>query len=132
MVLLVERGPAFEPRGARPGVGRMLWEWLRPAKAALLFAVACGVLLAFPGLALPALLSVLVDHVLAGRQAASWGPVLVAAACAAAVLTYLLSYFQQRCLRRLSIRLSVIHGDRFLRHLLGLPWSTLRDGSPAT
>ena len=121
VVLLAERGPAFQPGGVRPGIVRMLWEWLRPVKAPLAFAAACGLLLAIPGLALPALLGVLVDHVLGGRQAASWGPVLVAAAGAAAALTYLLGYLQQRCLRKLSIRLAVVHGDRFLQHLLGLP-----------
>ena len=120
IVLTAERGPAFEPGGARPGVVRLVWRWLRPVKSSLLFAAACGLLLALPGLALPVLLGVLVDHVLQGEQAA-WGAVLVAAAFAAAVSTYLLSYLQQRCLRFLSIRLSIVHADRFLRHLLRLP-----------
>ena len=30
VVLLAERGPEFQPGGARPGIVRMLWEWLRP------------------------------------------------------------------------------------------------------
>ena len=126
VVLLAERGPEFRPGGARPGgarpgIVRMLREWLRPVKAPLAFAAACGLLLAIPGLALPVLLGVMVDHVLGGGQAASWGPVLVAAAGAAAALTYLLVFLQQRCLRKLSIRLSVVHGDRFMQHLLRLP-----------
>ena len=121
VALTAELSSEFQPGGARPGIVRMLWDWLRPVKPPLLFAAACGLLLAIPGLALPVLLGVLVDHVLGGLQASSWGPALVAAAGAAAVLTYLLVYLQQRCLRRLSIRLSVVHGDRFLQHLLGLP-----------
>ena len=91
VVLLAERGPEFRPGGARPGIVGMLREWLRPVKAPLAFAAACGLLLAIlPVLPLPVLLGVLVDHVLGGGQAASWGPVLVAAAGAAAALTYLL------------------------------------------
>ena len=121
VVLIPEPGPGFRTGGRQPGVIRMVWQWLRPAKVSLAFAAVCGLLLTFPGLALPVLLSVLVDHVLHGEQATSWGPVLVSAALAAAGLTYLLNFLQQRCLRLLSIRLSIVHADRFLQHLLRLP-----------
>ena len=121
VVLLFERGPAFQPDGRRPGVVGPLWQWLRTVKMPLLFAALCGLLMALPGLALPILLSVFVDHVLGHPQAASWGPILIAGVVAAAGATYLLTYLQQRCLHRINIRLSVVHADRFLRHLFRLP-----------
>ena len=121
VVLTLERGPNFQLGGGRVGVVRPLWQWLRTVKVPLLFAALCGLLLALPGLALPVLLSVFVDHVLGSSQAASWGAPLVAAAGAAAVAIYLLTYLQQRCLRKINIRLAVVHADRFLRHLLRLP-----------
>ena len=121
VVLLLERSPTFQPSGRRAGVVRPLWQWLRTVKVQLLFAAFCGLLLAVPGLALPVLLSVFVDHVLGQSQAASWGPALVGAAIGAAGATYVLTYLQQRCLRKINIRLAVVHADRFLRHLLRLP-----------
>ena len=121
VVLTLERGSDFQPGGGRVGVVRPLWQWLHTVKVPLLFAALCGLLMALPGLALPVLLSVFVDHVLGSSQAASWGGWVVAAAGAAAAATYLLTYLQQRCLRKINIRLAVVQADRFLRHLLRLP-----------
>ena len=120
VVMVLEPGPEFRPGGARPGLMRLLWPWLRDVKGPLAFAAACGLLLALPGIALPALLSVFVDYVMSGREAA-WGAVVVAAAGVAAILVYLLTWLQQRCLRRLAIRLSVVHTNRFLSRLFRLP-----------
>ena len=80
----------------------------------------CGLLLALPGLALPILLSVFVDHILTGSET-SWGVPLVAAAFLAGVLVYLLTWLQQHSLRKLAIRLSVVHAERFLSRLFRLP-----------
>ena len=127
VVIHLEPGPEFRTGGDRPGVLRLLWPWLRDVKAPLAYAAACGLLLAVPGLVLPVLLSVFVDHVL-GVPQPGWGGVLVAAAAAAGVLVYLLTWLQQRSLRRLAVRLAVIRSDRFLSRLLRLPvsWFTHR------
>ena len=120
IAMTLQPGPEFRPGGVKPGVLRRIWPWLREAKAPLAFASGCGLLLALPGLALPVLLSVFVDHVLGGTET-GWGATLVFAAVAAAGLVYLLTYLQQRSLRRLAVYLSVVHADRFLSHLLRLP-----------
>lgn len=120
VALTLEPGPKFHPGGKAPGVMRKLWPWLRDVKDALAFTVLCGLLLALPGLALPILLSVFVDHVLSGPET-TWGGFLVAAAVLAGAVTYLLAWMQQRSLRRLTIRLSVVHAERFLSHLFRLP-----------
>ena len=119
VVLTLEPGPDFQPGGARPGVVRQLWPWLRDVKAPLAFATACGLLMVVPGLALPLLLGLFVDQVLAGGES-SWGFLPPAAAAAAGSL-YLLAWLQQRCLRRLAVQLSVVQANRLLSHLFRLP-----------
>ena len=61
-----------------------------------------------------------VDHVLGGSRD-ELGAFVVASAGAAAVCIYLLVWLQQRCLNRLAVRLSIVHGERFLSRLLRLP-----------
>ena len=120
IAMSLEPGPEFRRGGAKPSVLRRIWPWLRDAKAPLAFASGCGLLLSLPSLALPVLLSVFVDHVLGGTET-DWGGVLVSATVAAAALVYLLTWLQQRSLRRLAVYLSVVHADRFFSHLLRLP-----------
>ena len=120
IVLTAERTPEFTPGGTSPSITRRLWPWLRDVKGPLAFIAACGLLLALPGLALPILLSVFVDHVLAGPEN-SWGVPLVGAAFSACVLVYLLTWLQQHSLRKLAIRLSVVHAERLLSRLFRLP-----------
>ena len=119
VVLALERGPDFKQGGVRPGVIRQLWPWLRDVKGPLSFAMACGLLMVMCGLALPVLLSLFVDRVLGGGES-DWSFFPLAAAAAAGSL-YLLAWLQQRCLRRLAVRLSVVHANRLLSHLLRLP-----------
>ncbi len=114
-----EPGADFEPGGRRPGVLRRLWPWLREGKAPLAFASTCGLLLSLTALALPLLLNVFVDYVLSGREP-SWGGGLVIGATVAAGLVYLLTWLRERCLRLLSVRLSLGRADYFITHLFRL------------
>ena len=120
VVMGMKPGPDFQRAGSRPGIVRQLWPWLRDVKGPLAFASSCGLLLAMPGLILPILLSVFVDHVL-GKQAGAWGAYVAAMAVAAAGLTYILTWLQQQSLQKLAIRLSVVHGERLLSRLFRLP-----------
>ena len=72
VALTFKPGETFRPGGDPPGVLRRLWPWLREFKASLVFAALCGLLVVLPMLALPLLLSVFVDHVLASGQT-DWG-----------------------------------------------------------
>ena len=120
VVLEVEPGPDFQKGGAAPGVIRELWPWLRDVKGPLAFIAAYGLLLAIPGLALPVILSMFVDNVLVGPDT-SLGASLVAASVLAGVSLYLLTWLQQHSLRRLSIRLSLVHAERLISRLFQLP-----------
>ena len=120
VTLTFEPLPAFQPGGVRPGLLRRIVPWLRDVKKPLAFAACCGLLLAVPALALPFLVSLFVDFVLSGREP-SWGGMLVGILLAAAGLLYLLNWLRERCLRLLSVRLSVDHASRFMTRLFRLP-----------
>ena len=113
-------GPDFQPGGVRPGILYRVLPWLREVKEPLAFAMCCGLLLTVPALALPFLTGLFVDFVLSGREPA-WGPVLAGILLTAAGLLYLLTWLRERCLRQLSVRLSVDHAERFMTRLLRLP-----------
>ncbi len=120
VTLTFEPRPGFQPGGIRPGLLYRIVPWLRDVKKPLAFAACCGLLLALPSLAMPFLVSLFVDYVLSGREP-SWGGVLIGALLAAAGLLYLLTWLRGRCLRLLSVRLSVDYASRFMTRLLRLP-----------
>ena len=120
IALQVERTAEFRAGGTAPGVVRSLWPWLRDVKTPLAFVALCGFLLALPGLALPILLSLFIDHALASPER-SWGLTLTVSVLLAAGLVFVLTWLQQTALRRLAIRLSVVHAERLLSRLLRLP-----------
>ena len=120
IVLTAEPGPEFRTGGSHPSVIRKIWRWLCEVKSPLAFVAACGLLLALPGLSLPVLLSMFVDYVMSGAEG-SWGVFFVVAAAVTGGLVYLLTWLQQHALRRLAIRLSVVHAERMLSRLFRLP-----------
>ena len=120
VVLEMSPGPDFRSGGAAPGVMRSLWPWLRDVRKPLGYAAVCGFMLAVSGSVPPVLLGVLVDRVLSG-QSPSWGLVLTAAAVCAAISMYLLSWLQQKVLRKIAVLLSVVHARRLVSHMFRLP-----------
>ncbi len=120
IVLTAEPTEAFEPGGDPPNIWRALWPWLREVRGALAYVALAGLLLAAPGLALPILLNVFVDEVLAGDQR-DWGAWLVGAMLLAGGSLYLLTLLQQITLRKMAIRLAITHAQRVLWRLFRLP-----------
>ena len=112
-------GPDFRPGGDAPGIAQRLPQWLGGAGGAIGYALACGLMLAVAALVAPVVLGVFVDRVLAERE--PWGWALAGVMAGAAVAVYGLTWLQQRCLRRLAVRMSVIAGNRCLTRLLRLP-----------
>ena len=112
-------GAGFKRGGRRPGIFSRLWPWLRDGKEPLAFAFVCGLLLAMTALATPLLLNVFVDYVLSGREP-SWAGTLVGGAIVAGGVTYLLTWLRERCLRLLSLRISLGRADRFITRLFRL------------
>ncbi|MXZ98793.1 MAG: ATP-binding cassette domain-containing protein [Acidimicrobiaceae bacterium] len=120
VVLVPSVTPEFRPGGRRRGVVRRLWPWLASSRGPLAFAAAAGLLLAVPHLALPLLLSVLVDNAF-GVVRDTWSAPIVAAFTAAGLVIYLLVWLQQRTFRKLRLRLAVARSAGLLSHLLNLP-----------
>ncbi len=120
VVLSLQPGAEFRTGGTRPGVLRRFWPWLSHDLQSLGFAALSGFFLALSGLVLPLLLIIFIDHVLGGGEV-GWAPSLVAAALIAALFVYVLTWMHRRCLRRLAVRLSIIHSDHFLTRLFRLP-----------
>lgn len=120
VVLTAQRTDAFRPGGDPPGLWRQLWPWLRQVRGALAYVALAGLLLAIPALALPILLSVFVDDVLAGPQR-DWGGWIIGAMLLAAAAVYLLSWLQQLILRKTAIQLAVVNAQRLLWRLFRLP-----------
>ena len=114
-----EKTPEFERDGSRPGILRRLWPWLRDGKASLAFALTCGLLLSLLALVLPVLLNVFVDYALGGDEP-SWTRPLAAGALAAGAAVYLLTWLRERCLRLLSVRISLDRADRLVTRLFRL------------
>ena len=120
VVLDFKPGPDFREDGGRVGVLPLIVPWLRGCRGPLSMAAVCGLFLALPGLALPILLGIFVDHVIAAGEV-GWGGVVVVGAALCAGMIYALSWLQQRVLRRLSIKLSIVQSDRYISRLLRLP-----------
>ena len=112
--------PSFQRSGRRPGAMSLLWPWLEDFIGPLIYAAGCGLLLALPGLASPLLLAGFVDHVMEGNER-NLGAWFVGAMLAVALLLYVLTWLQQRCLRRLSLNMSIVKADQFVASLLKLP-----------
>ena len=112
-------GPDFRTRGQAPRVKDSLWPWFKSHALLLAFAATCGLLTAIPGLGVPILLSHFVDTVLAGDGTDTAKIVMAVTALALAHL--LLTWLQQRVLRRVSLRVAVAQAQLFISTLLRLP-----------
>ena len=120
VVLTAEPTSEFQPGGDPPGIWRALWPWLRQARGALAYVALAGLLLAIPALALPILLSVFIDDVLAGPQR-DWGGWIIGAMLLAGLAVYLLTWLQQLILRKIAVQLAVVNAQRLLWRLFRLP-----------
>ncbi len=109
----------FQRGGTPPGMLRRLPPWLRGSAVPMSYLLMCGVMLAVLALIAPVTLGLFVDRALG--EASQWGTVAAGIVAIAGVFVYLLSWLKQRCMKRLSIRMSVVFGDRLLSKLLRLP-----------
>ncbi len=112
-------GPEFQRGGIRPNLLQRIPLWLGDAWGGLAYAVACGLILAVLALVTPAILRVFVDQVMGEHE--PWGGLLAGIMAATAILVYGLTWLKQWCLKRLSIKISIVAGNRCLSQLLWLP-----------
>lgn len=120
VVLELKRTENFVPGGRTRGIREAVFERMRGSWRVIAATAACGVLLAVPAFALPALGAVYVDRVLL-EGAHGWLLPMVLLAIAAMLVSVVLAYAQQKMLAKLEQRLAITGAARFFDHLLRLP-----------
>ena len=111
--------PEFKRGGNRSSILRHIPVWFRGSSSAVPYVVACGLMLAVLALVAPAMLAIFVDRVLVEHE--PWGGPIAAIMGGTAIFVYALTRLKQRWLRRLTVRASVIAGNRCVSRLLRLP-----------
>jgi ATP-binding cassette subfamily C protein len=122
VVLAMEPGPEFQKGGRPPRIWPGIRQRLRGQTGALTFCLCAGLLLVLPGLALPTIAAVFLDHVIVQGMTSWLRPLLVAIAVAA-LLQVGLKLLQAVYLRRLRLALLARLSSQFFWHLLRLPMS---------
>ena len=120
IVLTFEKSPGFQPGGKRPGLSAALLRRLGRTRAGLAFAVAAGLLLVVPGIAVPALTRAFVDSYLVGQRT-EWLPAIIIGIAMAAFMQLVVSSLQQVTLLRMQTKLSLRMSAETIDHLLRLP-----------
>ena len=120
VVLAMEPGPEFRRAGRKPAVLRILAHELRHSRPAVALLLAVSVVLAVPGLVIPAFAKIFVDDILIENLPGWFTPLLIGMAVTAAGRA-LVTALQQSILLRLQTKLSVSMVTRFLWHVLSLP-----------
>jgi ATP-binding cassette subfamily C protein len=120
VVLLMERGPDFQPGGRLPSTFAGLQKRMQGNFSTLLLIAVAGFLAVLPGLAIPVMASVYLDSVIIeGRF--DWFRPLIIAMVATVVLKLVLQGVQQFYIRRLQLSLMARMNSQFFWHLLRLP-----------
>jgi NHLM bacteriocin system ABC transporter peptidase/ATP-binding protein len=120
VVLVFEKGPAFEEGGDKPSIVRSLKTRLPGSRLALAYAVVATLALVLPGLVIPVFQKIFVDDILI-QGSRTWLRPLLLAMVVTAVVRGLLTYLQQRGLLRMEMKLALGASSRFLWHVLRLP-----------
>ncbi|MBO9540117.1 NHLP family bacteriocin export ABC transporter peptidase/permease/ATPase subunit [bacterium] len=120
VVLVLEPGDDFAKGGRKPSAIQALRSRLTGSYRDLAYCVLAGLFLVVPGIALPVASQLFVDQILVQGMHDWLRPLLIGIGVIAllkAGLTQLRIFY----LRRLKLKLSVVHSSRFLQHLLHLP-----------
>ncbi|GAB2180921.1 NHLP family bacteriocin export ABC transporter peptidase/permease/ATPase subunit [Denitratisoma sp. agr-D3] len=120
VVLAFTPGPEFQPGGQPPRGWRQLFDHLGEARRTLGYVAALSIMLAVPGIVIPALSKQFVDQVLV-QQMKTWVVPLCLGLLAAGLFQTALTWFQRHALVRLQAGLSTVMATRYLSRLLRLP-----------
>jgi NHLM bacteriocin system ABC transporter peptidase/ATP-binding protein len=121
--------PDFARIGAPPTLIRPLFEWLADAHTAFNFVVLCGLLLAIPGILLPAYTRIFIDQIITDRQS-NWFVWLLVALIATLSVQALLQTLRNRCQLALRNRIAIRAMAAFVHRLLRVPLAYFAQRSP--
>ena len=129
VVLMLEPGPEFKPGGPAPSVARSLRQYLEGLGRPVSTAIALGLALVLPGLALPWLVGRFVDDVLVAKVGGMAAPLLLGL-IVAAVARAMLLWIQARVLTDTFGEASQKASFRFFSKALSLPMEFYSQRSP--
>lgn len=121
VVLVFEPGPDFKPQGSLPSPFPALWKRIAGSERALIFALLCGLIGVFPGIAQAAFTRVIIDNVISEGHF-DWLRPLLAGMAAVVLFQISLIMMAGLFMRRLQMGLSAKLQAEFFRHLLRLPY----------
>jgi NHLM bacteriocin system ABC transporter peptidase/ATP-binding protein len=130
VVLTFEKTPEFRTGGRKRSALRSLWHRLRGGRPALLYLVLAALALVLPGIAVPLMTQVFIDHILIGGTASWFAPLMWAMGAAMVVIGFI-TFLQQFCLVRVQRLLSLGAGAKFFWHVLRLPMEFFAQRFPA-
>jgi ABC-type bacteriocin/lantibiotic exporter with double-glycine peptidase domain len=120
VVLTFEPGPEFRAGGHRGSVAEALRARLQRTGRALPLVLLASLLLVLPGLLGPSFSKIFIDEILTGRSPGLIGPLTFVMLVTAAMI-FVLTSVQRHYLLRIEMRMGLVSGVRFFRHLLRLP-----------
>jgi ATP-binding cassette, subfamily C, bacterial len=120
VVLTFEPGENFERKGRQPSVISALSNHLYGSRRSILACISVGFLLVIPGIILPVLSQLWIDHILVENRL-NWLSSLTIAFTVALCLQGVLLFWQLRLFRKLKLALSQRISRQILWHLLRLP-----------
>lgn len=119
VVIEITPGPDVKASPRPPSLLQGLLRRVAPMKSALFFIVLTSILLAVPGMVIPALSRIFVDEVLGPN--ANWLAPLLLAMGGATLVTLLLTWLQRSAIRSLTIGFLTINSTKLFAHILRLP-----------
>lgn len=120
VVLTFKPGPDFEKGGEKPGLYKSLRKRVEGSERAILYAVVAGLLLVFPGLAIPVFSKVFIDDILVNNMEYILMPLIIGMIMTGIIkagLTWLQGYY----LLKLETKLSLTTSSKFFWHIIRLP-----------
>jgi len=120
VVITLEPGPHFIPKGNKPSLWKSLRHRLQHSNTDIAFIFLTSLALVIPGILIPVFSKVFIDDVLIkGYQ--DWFQVLALGMLITALLRWILSYLQRKYLLKLQLKLLHESSTHFMHHLFHLP-----------
>ncbi|MYB34961.1 MAG: ATP-binding cassette domain-containing protein [Gammaproteobacteria bacterium] len=119
ITLVFKLTPDFQPGGKPPGLFQRLPVWFQGSGSSIAYLLLSALMMAVLVLLAPITVGLFVDHILIGTG--QWGLLAAGILVVVAILVYFLSWIKQQCIKRLTVRMSILIGNRILTKLFRLP-----------
>lgn len=120
VVLFFKPTEGFTKSKKTNGIIYSVLDRLKNEKNTILFLLALGLLLVFPGILMPIFSQVFIDDILVGGSK-DWIKILVIAMLTTAAFQFGFSYYRNYLLVKLQNKLSLVSAHKFISHLFRLP-----------